>query len=647
MRKGIPMNQLTTPALEPRLIFVPISRLNPIAHGVRKTNGISIDALAASIAAEGLLQNLTVVPDPDAPLAGAEELQSYQVIAGSRRLRALRKLVGDEVLPPDYEVPCRVIEESQALTASLAENAIREPMHPADEFVAFQSMIDAGKSIEHIAARFGVTPLVVQRRLKLANVSLKLFELFRTDQMDMDQMMALAIIDDHAAQEAVWFKAEQPWQRSADRLRKALTATEIDASEDPLAKFVGVQAYERAGGVVHRDLFSDNNAGYIVDGRLLQSLAAAKLEEIAERVRKEAWSWVEVRPTFPYDERSQFSTAQPTGKRKPTDVERKRIKELTTERNALEKQLNEMHDDEDFDKFEDLENRIADTGSELRSIEVDLATYSPAVLSTAGAIITLENGELEILRGLVKGKLKVDKETKAAKAKEKAKDIKSGAWHSEALTRELSANVTFAIAAEMIANPGMAIIALTHKLALAQFYSASSTWLDDPVQLGAPSEYRSNGSQKARAEALGIDVTGNPDIAKLCAEREALKALLPKKTAELLGWLKTQDSPVSRVLAFCIAESIDGVVADEKNRRAAALASSLNLDMSTRWSAGDGYLSRISADFIRAAMADAGATKVDLAATDKMKKAELAAHAKPLLTRWLPKFMRFTPATKE
>ena len=641
------MNQLTTPALEPRLIFVPISRLNPIAHGVRKTNGISIDALAASIAAEGLLQNLTVVPDPDAPLAGAEEFQSYQVIAGSRRLRALRKLVGDEVLPPDYEVPCRVIEESQALTASLAENAIREPMHAADEFIAFQSMIDAGKSIEHIAARFGVTPLVVQRRLKLANVSPKLFELFRTDQMDMDQMMALAISDDHAAQEAVWFKAEQPWQRSADRLRKALTATEIDASEDPLAKFVGVQAYERAGGVVHRDLFSDNNAGYIVDGRLLQSLAAAKLEEIAERVRKEAWSWVDVRPTFPYDERSQFSIAQPTGKRKPTDVERKRIKQLTTERNALEKQLNETHDDEDFDKFEDLENRITDIGSELHSIEADLATYSPAVLSTAGAIITLENGDLEILRGLVKGKLKVDKETKAAKAKEKAKDIKSGAWHSEALTRELSANVTFAIAAELIANPGMAIIALTHKLALAQFYSASSTWLDDPVQLGAPAEYRSNGSQKARAEALGIDVTGNPDIAKLCAEREALKALLPKKAAELLGWLKTQDSPVSRVLAFCIAESIDGVVADEKNRRAAALASSLSLDMSTRWSAGDGYLSRISADFIRAAMADAGITKVDLAATDKMKKAELAAHAKPLLARWLPKFMRFTPATKE
>lgn len=641
------MNQLTTPALEPRLIFVPISRLNPIAHGVRKTNGISIDALAASIAAEGLLQNLTVVPDPDAPLAGAEELQSYQVIAGSRRLRALYKLVSDGVLQTDYEVPCRVIEEAQALTASMAENSIREAMHPADEFVAFQSMIDAGKSIEDIAARFGVTPIVVQRRLKLANVSPKLFELFRTDQMDMDQMMALAISDDHAAQETVWFKAEQPWQRSADRLRKALTATEIDASEDPLAKFVGVQAYERAGGVVHRDLFSDSNAGYIVDGRLLQSLAAAKLEEIAERVRKEAWSWVDVRPTFPYDERSQFSTAQPTGKRKPTDVERKRIKQLTAERNALEKQLNETHDDEDFDKFEDLENRVADIGSELRSIEADLATYSPTVLSTAGAIITLENGELEILRGLVKGKLKVDKETKATKAKEKAKDIKSGAWHSEALTRELSANVTFAIAAELIANPGMAIIALTHKLALAQFYSASSTWLDDPVQLGAPSEYRSNGSQKARAEALGIDITGNPDIAKLCAEREALKALLPKKAAELLGWLKTQDSPVSRVLAFCIAESIDGVVADEKNRRAAALASSLNLDMSTRWSAGDGYLSRISADFIRAAMADAGITKVDLAATDKMKKIELAAHAKPLLARWLPKFMRFTPATKE
>jgi ParB family chromosome partitioning protein len=252
---------------EPRLITIPISHLNPIAHGVRKTNGISIDALAASIAAEGLLQNLTVVPDPEAPLAGAEEFQSYQVIAGSRRLRALRKLVADKVLPNDYEVPCRVIEETQALSASLAENAIREPMHPADEFAAFQFMVDAGKSIEDIAARFGVTPLVVQRRLKLANVSPKLFELFRTDQMKLDQMMALALSDDHKAQENAWFKAAADWQRSAHNLREALTKSEL-STDSELARFVGVSEYVRAGGGVRRDLFSDKDSGYILDVKI-------------------------------------------------------------------------------------------------------------------------------------------------------------------------------------------------------------------------------------------------------------------------------------------------------------------------------------------------------------------------------------------
>jgi ParB family chromosome partitioning protein len=100
-------------------------------------------------------------------------------------------------------------------------------MHAADEFTAFRDMIDAGKSIEDVAARFGVTPLVVQRRLKLANVSPKLFELFRTDQMKLDQMMALALSDDHKAQENAWFKAAADWQRSAHHLREALTKSEL------------------------------------------------------------------------------------------------------------------------------------------------------------------------------------------------------------------------------------------------------------------------------------------------------------------------------------------------------------------------------------------------------------------------------------
>jgi hypothetical protein len=70
--------------------------------------------------------------------------------------------------------------------------------------IAFAEMIAAGAGVEDVAVCFGITPLTVQRRLKLAKVSPTLFELFRKDKINLDQLMALAITDDHAAQERVW-----------------------------------------------------------------------------------------------------------------------------------------------------------------------------------------------------------------------------------------------------------------------------------------------------------------------------------------------------------------------------------------------------------------------------------------------------------
>ena len=75
-------------------------------------------------------------------------------------------------------------------------------MHPADQFEAFAALVAEGRPIEDIAADFSVTPLVVQRRLKLANVSPRLMADYRADAVSLDQLMALAITDDHTAQEA-------------------------------------------------------------------------------------------------------------------------------------------------------------------------------------------------------------------------------------------------------------------------------------------------------------------------------------------------------------------------------------------------------------------------------------------------------------
>src|SRR3546814_17985953 len=112
--------------------------------------------LAASIARVGLLQNLIVILSADG--------EQYEVVAGDRRLTALKLLAKKKRIAADYEVPCLLVADASARTVSLAENVQREAMHPADQFAAFAALVKEGRPIEDIAADFGVSPLVVQRR---------------------------------------------------------------------------------------------------------------------------------------------------------------------------------------------------------------------------------------------------------------------------------------------------------------------------------------------------------------------------------------------------------------------------------------------------------------------------------------------------
>jgi ParB family chromosome partitioning protein len=188
------------------------------------------------------------------------------------------------------------VQDGAARRVSLTEKVQREAMHPADQFEAFAALVAEGHPVEDIAADFGVSPLVVQRRLKLANVSPRLLADHRLDAVTLDQLMALAIADDHAAHEAAFYDSPQ-WQRSPDALRHQLTQDELSASSDALARFVGLDAYEAAGGAVRRDLFSDEQEGaYLTDPALLDRLAHDKLADTAEQVRGVGWAWIDVVP---------------------------------------------------------------------------------------------------------------------------------------------------------------------------------------------------------------------------------------------------------------------------------------------------------------------------------------------------------------
>lgn len=378
------------------LILVPLSRLvlRPKSRNVRKTVRMSIPELAASIQRVGLLQNLIVIASADG--------EHYEVVAGGRRLAALKLLAKKRRISKEWEVPCLLVADGTARTASLTENVQREAMHPADQFEAFAALVAEGRPIEDIAADFSVTPLVVQRRLKLANVSPRLMADYRADAVSLDQLMALAITDDHAAQEAAFYDAPT-WQRQPATLRERLTEREIDAYRSPLARFVGLDVYEAAGGGVRRDLFAEADTGvYLSDAALLERLAQEKLAGIASEVKAEGWAWVEAVPTATYADLHAFQRA-PREHRAPTKREAQRIDKLQARMQEIDEAIESAIDADDEEMAESLQEESEHLRRQLQVLEDGLLCYGANVLAVAGAVVTIDrNGEAVVHCGLMR-----------------------------------------------------------------------------------------------------------------------------------------------------------------------------------------------------------------------------------------------------
>jgi ParB family transcriptional regulator, chromosome partitioning protein len=190
-------------------------------------------------------------------------------------------------------VPCIVRTDGIAEEDSLAENVQRAPLHPLDQFRAFQTLRDKGLSEEEIAARFFVSPTVVKQRLKLAAVSEKLLDVYAEDGMTLEQLMAFTVTNDHARQEQVWEALARSYNKEPFYIRRQLTDGAVRAA-DKRAQFVGVNTYEAAGGPVMRDLFEHDDGGWLQDPALLDRLVVDKLKVEAEALGKEGWKWITV-----------------------------------------------------------------------------------------------------------------------------------------------------------------------------------------------------------------------------------------------------------------------------------------------------------------------------------------------------------------
>ena len=249
------MNHIA-PRAEPLIREIPLSRLALAPENVRRTppDAQADASLKASIAALDLLENLVVRID-DTSEDGAEH---FAVVAGGRRLKAMQALVEDGVFDADRPVPCQVRSvDAEPAELSLAENVIRIAMHPADQVVAFTRLADAGHSVAAIAARFGASERIVEQRLRLGNAAPELLDAYRADRIDLEVLRAFSVTTDHARQMAVWEQVSALGYRPAAWQVKRMPTEERVPANATVARFVGVEAYETAGGRVMRDLFAD------------------------------------------------------------------------------------------------------------------------------------------------------------------------------------------------------------------------------------------------------------------------------------------------------------------------------------------------------------------------------------------------------
>ena len=272
-------------------------------------------------------------------------------------------------------------------------------MHPADQVEAFRRLADAGSTAGAIAVRFGVSERTVEKRLRLGNAAPVLLEAYRAGEIDLETLMAFAVTTDQARQSAVWETvSQQGYRPGAWQIKRLLTEDRV-AATSAIARFVGIEAYEAAGGRIDRDLFAEEDErGIWFDyPDLLNKLAMDSLQ-VAARELKTRWKWAEARLDVDWNATASFGRVRPQPA-EPTDGEKAEIERLRTRNDELANMDDEDWTEELVEEADANETRL----DEIEAMIEARAVYRREDIAIAGCIATVGNdSELKLIQGLVR-----------------------------------------------------------------------------------------------------------------------------------------------------------------------------------------------------------------------------------------------------
>lgn len=626
---------------------VPLSRLLPSPNNVRRYQSeAGIGELVASLATNGQIQDMRVREGEKGKLF---------VVAGSRRLKALhtlQKLKGGSVkgrrVTGNFLVRVSYQEADDDDTeVSLAENHARENMHPADAAEAFLALHEQGRSPEQIADRFGISHMTVRRRLKLAKISPQLIARFREDQLTLEQMEALAVTDDHAAQEAAIESATASWELNPQNLKNRLTHEALRGN-DKLVKFITLDAYVKAGGAVLRDLFASEETVFLTNRALVCDLAAAKMQSECAVYQGQGWKWVE----------GSFDS-QPSGYRR---IHAKRF-ELSEDdalrMTALESAYQDAEagqddgDAEDEDAAAALVAALDAIGQDMNVLLKPYIRFDAAEMDFAGVLLCLDyNGTVEPHFGMVKPQdintlLRAQQPETAESGDGEAVEVETrvepetaSSGLSMAVVEDLTALRTVALGLALAERPDVALCVALHPLALQLFYNSGHSY----PSLESCCQIRNTRPQ------VRLSQTDGANAGAFAAQERAFadwKSTLPGSQHDLWAWLLEQKQPcLMKLFAFLISQSVNAWQQRHegigRQSHANAIAEAVGLNMHEWWKPSEGFFKRVPKNVAIEAMREQGAAVSLLKGMEKDNKADAISCAVEFLgaTQWLPEPLR-------
>lgn len=244
------------------------------------TDAAALLGLAASIKADGLLQNLVVRKGKG---------KKYEIISGERRYRALKLLEESGDIDGTFPVSVEVrsgLDADDALRLATVENIQREQLAPMDEAEAFARMAGEGADLADIAAKAGVSEATVKRRLAIAALCDEAKEALRSGSVTLSVAEALTLGTAEAQRQTLALLEKRHWA-DADNVREWLTNEKLPVT-------AAIFPLEQYTGTLTRDLFGSEEETFFDDMEQFQKLQTAAVERTAKLLKQDGAAFVDI-----------------------------------------------------------------------------------------------------------------------------------------------------------------------------------------------------------------------------------------------------------------------------------------------------------------------------------------------------------------